>query len=355
MKRICFILYFSTAACSLLLNSGCQEQSKTSKGLKVEHIESKTVETPKTSKPQPSIKFENTLLDLGQIGPGTQAKGEFKFTNIGNYTLEISNVSQCCGVVTRLDKIKYEPGESGTLKIEYRATGQAGTIRRQPIVQSNDPIQPNVALTVKVEIVQKVTWKPDKLKLVLDEENAKCPKLTINSIDNQPFSIIGLKSTADCITADFDPSIKATKFVLDLKVDLEKLAENTKGSINITLTHPECKLANVLFDVMPKFTLNPSLMIVFRAKALQPITRQVRIFNNYNEDFEIESISSQQNYIKVLNQTKIKDGYQFDIEIIPPPDEGKQKFTDVLSIDIKDGDKLTVPCNGYYLQTKTKL
>jgi hypothetical protein len=166
---------------------------------------------------------------------------------------------------------------------------------------------------------------------------------------------MGLKSTGDCITADFDPSLKATQFFLDLKVDMEKLVKNTKGSINIMLSHPECKAANVLFDVLPKFTVSPSMMIVFRAKPQEPITRQVRVLNNYNEDFEIESISSQNNSIKVLNQSKINNGYTLDIEIMPPPDNGKQRFTDTLSINFKDGESLTIPCNGYYLHTNPKL
>ncbi len=378
------------ATCALLLTSGCQKQADTSKEFKIEQAApekgsapdaknnididsfragvSQPTETaanipeknkpavyvPQTDKPQPAIKFETDLLDLGQIGPGAQTTGEFKFTNIGDDTLEIKNVTQCCGVVTQLDKDTYEPGESGILKIQYHAPGQPGVIRRQPIVQSNDPAQPNVALTVKVEIVQKVTCEPERITLFLDEENASCPKLKINSIDGQPFSIVNLKSTADCITADFDPSLEANQFVLELKVDMEKLTDNTKGSINIMLSHPECKTANVLFDVVPRFKVSPSMMIVFRAKPQEPITRQVSVLNNYKEDFEIESISSQENTIKLLNQSKIRNGYTLDIEITPPPDNGKQRFTDTLSINIKDGASITIPCNGYYLQASPK-
>ena len=344
----------------MLLNSGCQKQVETSKEFKVESVadanqqKNTEIDLAKTGNHQPKIKFEKELLDLGQVGPGTETEGEFKFTNIGDAPLEIKNISQCCGVVTQLDKNTYEPGESGIIKVQYHATTQQGIIRRQPIVESNDPVQPNVALIVKVEIVQKVTCEPERIKLFLDEENASCPKLTIKSIDDQPFSIMGLKSTADCITADFDPSLKATQFVLDLKVDMEKLGDNTKGSINLILSHPECKLVSVLFDVLPKFSVSPSMMIVFRAEPQEPITRQVRVFNNYEKDFEIESISSKENTIKLLGQSKISNGYELNIEIMPPAKNGKQRFTDTLTIKIKDGESLTIPCNGYYLQANTK-
>ena len=63
---------------------------------------------------------------------------------------------------------------------------------------------------------------------MLDKDNAGCPKLALRSLDGQPFSIIAIRSPADCITATFDPDVKATEFVLEPKVHTEKL-KNLKG------------------------------------------------------------------------------------------------------------------------------
>ncbi len=209
--------------------------------------------------PKPRIVFENKIIDFGKIGPQVKVTGEFKFRNTGNAVLEISKISQCCGIVTTLEneKSKYEPGEKGVIKVSYTSIPITGKIVRHPIVYSNDPVDSNAVLTVSVEIVNKVTAKPDTLNLFLDEENAKCPKLTLTSIDNQSFSIRGIKSTGDCITATFDPNMKAASFVLDLKVDMKKLEQNMKGDLDIIITHPEMNLITLHYDVLSKYSVVP--------------------------------------------------------------------------------------------------
>ena len=178
----------------------------------------------------------------------------------------------------------------------------------------------------------------------------------ISSVDNRPFSITGFKSTADCITADYDPSAEATKFVLEPKVDIEKIEKSPKGRINITLSHPHGNSAVILFSVLPKYTVNPPLFIIFNAEPEKPIVRTISVLNNYEKDFEIESLSSKSNVVamKILEKKKIRYGYQLDVEITPPAAEGKTRFTDLFSVSIKGGEKLPIRCNGYYKKTKAE-
>jgi hypothetical protein len=142
--------------------------------------------------------------------------------------------------------------------------------------------------------------------------------------------------------------VKATKFVLAPKVDMEKLENNLKGRINISLTHPQCDSLTILYDVLPKFTVNPPLIIIFNAEPQKPVIRKIWVLNNYSIDFEVESVSSKDNTIKVRNQEKIRNGYQLEVEITPPAAEGATQFTDVLSINIKGEDKLEITCRGFY-------
>ncbi len=304
--------------------------------------------------PKPRIVFESKLLDFGKIGPETKPGGEFKFTNTGNAVLEITRVSQCCGIVTSLEneKSKYEPGEKGVIKVTYNAATRTGMISRQPIVYSNDPIEPNLVLTVTAEIVNKVTAQPDSLKLFLDEENAKCPKLTISSIDKQPFSITGIQSTGNCITAEYDPNKSASEFVIDFKVDVAKLQQNIKGNVDVVITHPEMSLITIPFDVLSRFTVTPSLIIALNANPGEPVVRKIWVYNNYNQKFDIESVSSKNNYFTVLSEGRVNDGYQFEVQLIPPPAEGKSHFADELYIQVKGGERLKIDCNGYYTPPK---
>ncbi len=343
--------------CVLLLQLGCQEQAKLAEKSTIAPetavVGSPAKDETALDKPVPKITFEKTIYDFGEVGTGAKKRvAEFKFTNTGDGLLEITEVERCCGVVTRLDKTDYAPGESGVLKVEYQSSPKAGLDRKIVYVKSNDKTSPRIALTIKVRIVSKVSYSPKRLRLFLEEGNAGCPKIVLSSLDNQPFAITKFKSTGDCITADIDSSVEATKFILEPSVDMEKLNNNLKGSINISLTHPEEKVARIFFDVLPKFSISPPLIITFGAEPQKPIVRKVTVLNNYGGDFEIESASSKDDTIKVLSQKKIRNGYQFEVEIMPPPAEGKTQFVDVFFVKIKGGNGLGIVCRGFYARKK---
>jgi len=354
MKRNYLIsaLVFSSV---LLFQLGCQEQAKLAKkpttALETAVVGSPQKDEAALAKPAPKITFEKTVHDFGQIGLTSKKRvAEFKFTNTGDALLEITEVEKCCNVVTRLDKTEYAPGESGVLKIEYRSPPKAGSDRKTVYVKSNDKTSPRIALALKAKIASKVSVAPKRLRLFLEEENAGCPKIVLSSLDNQPFAITKFKSTGGCITADVDGSVEATKFVLVPGVDMEKLNNNLKGYITISLTHPEEKEAKIPFDVLPKFRISPPLIIAFNVEPQKPILRKITVLNNYGGDFEIESASSKDNTVKVLSQKKIRSGYQFEVEITPPPAEGKMQFVDVFFVKIKGGNGLGIVCRGFYVR-----
>jgi hypothetical protein len=330
--------------CGLVLFSqiGCQEQAML------------------TEKTPPEIKFKELVYDFGEVGPSAKQKGHFEFTNAGEGLLKITKVKRCCGVVATLDKMEYAPGESGIINVEWNSGPLESTMRKNIVAYSNDPNNPAVNLTITAKVVLKVAWEPKRLKLFLDEENAGCPEITVSSIDDRSFSITEFKSTGDCITVDFDPTIEAAKFVLEPKIDTEKLKENLKGRIYISMNHPQGKNATIVYSVVPKYTVNPPLLIIFDAVPNKPIVRKISVLNNYEKDFEIESLTSKNNIvgIEVLDQKKISNenqlGYQLDVAITPPADEGKAKFTDQLSLNIKDDEELSIRCNGYYTKRKAE-
>jgi len=354
MKRnyLVLTLVFSSV---LLLQLGCQEQVKVAEkptpAVPKEAVIGSTQKVkavPRPDKSSPKITFEKLVYDFGQIGPSKKNYGEFRFTNTGDGLLKIKDVERCCGVVTKLEKNEYAPGESGVLKVEYVSIRSPGMDSKKLYVNSNDQATPKVALTLKANIIQKVLWQPKSLKLLLSEENAGCSEIILNSVDNRPFSITAFKSTFDCITADVDPSVEATKFILKPKVDMDKLRKTMRGNVYIGVSHPDCDGAAIGFDVLSRFTIKPPLLIVFYLDSQKSIKRYVWILNNYREDFEIESTSSKEGFIKLVSQKKIRTSYQLGLEITPPAVKDKEKFMDEFFINIKDGEKLRIVCQGIY-------
>jgi hypothetical protein len=311
---------------------------------------------PQPSKPGPHITFEKTTHDFGDVGPGTKNVCEFTFKNDGDSLLKIGKISKTCGCTAfSLAKKQYAPGESGTIKVEYSASRSAGKVTRRLYVPSNDQKKPRVALVVKAAVALKVRHQPKKLNLVLKEENAGCPKITLTSVDGQPFAVKSFTTPRNSITAAFDPETKAKKIVLEPKVDIEKLKKSTRGFIRISLTHPQCRTVTVPFKALPRFKLQPPAITIRNVEPEKLVERELWILNNYDEDFDVESASSQKSIVKVSSREKLDKRYKLKLEIMPPARNDKQAmFTDVLHVRIKGGEKLSVTCRGMYATKKQK-
>ena len=358
MRRNWLIICILITGYIFFILSGCDEQNQNeqnqmdngskqiSEPIQVQNPDLNT--TTQTNNLKPEIKFETTDVNFGEVGPGSVSMAELKFENIGEGTLIIEEITQCCGIHATTDKDLYEPGESGVFKIEYHDKGQIGHVLREPVIHCNDPNNKQITFSVEAECIQIVVWEPEKIKLYLNEENAACPKLTIKSLDEQPFSIKSIKSTGDCITADYDYLVKQNEYVLDLKVDMEKLTENTAGEITIDMTHPQGQIATVNFNVVPKYGISPKQLILFNLSENKQKHEKITILNNYDEKLEIKSTSSKENHIKMLDYKETGGGFEMNIEITPVKTDGELRFEDIFSITFENGDQLDLPCWGYF-------
>lgn len=363
MKPNRLILVIVILTCFLLLQTGCEEdtmapQQQLSSDFFRQFNQIRqpgrpavtTRTAPRTRRATPKIEFEKVVHDFGNIGPQTNNLCEFRFTNTGNSTLKIGDIVPNCGCTPfELAKKEYAPGESGTLKVNYFSDTQRGQTTKQLAIHTNDRTRPEITLAVKASIVMMVDHEPKTLSLSLKKENAGCPQITITSTDNQPFSIKSFKSTANSITADFNPSEMATKFVIQPKVDMAKLEKTLNGRIEIGLTHPECETISVGINTLPIFRIAPKSIIVRSMASQQPIVKKIRILSNYDEDFELESAWSSSGAVKVISNAIVRNGYELELEITPPASQNKKRiFTERFFVKTKGGRQLEIPCNVFY-------
>jgi hypothetical protein len=354
MKPNQLILTVLVVVCVLLLQAGCEEEAMAPRELNSDWFQQQTqmavTRTPSFAKSSSRITFEKVTHNFGDVSPGTSHLCEFRFTNTGEGVLKIEQVDKTCGCTPfSLNKTEYAPGESGTLRVRYYAELEQGGTTKQLFVHSNDRQNPKVALAIKARVAAKVKSEPSTLSLSLKHQNAGCPQITLTSLDNRPFSIRSFKSTANCVTANFNPSAKATRFVLQPKVDMAKLEKTLNGRIEIGLTHPECKTLTIDLNALPRFSVTPRPIVVHSAQAKRSVTRKVRIQNNYKDDFELESVYSKKGTVKVLSNRRLIDGYELDLSITPPDTLNKTGvFTDVVYVKVKGGRSLEIPCSGFY-------
>jgi hypothetical protein len=350
-KRL--ILTIIVAGCALLVNAGCQEETATQQRLDPRWFDrfpapeqQQTMHpaiSPDVKQAPPKITFDKVVHDFGDVGPLTERFCEFKFTNTGDGTLKIGQIDKTCGCTPfLLEKTEYAPGESGSLKVMYYAETQLGQTTKNLTIHSNDQENPQVTLAVKAKVMSKVDYEPKALSLVLNKENAGCPNITLESTDGQPFSISYLRSTDDFVTADFDPSVRQMKFVIEPKVDMARLGKTMRGNIEIGLTHPECKTVRVRLNTLPKFKV--ARIIARATEGQKSVSKTVRIISNYADNFAIASATSERGTIRVVDTQAINKGYELDVEITPPAKARARVVADRLIVKTTNGEQLEIPC-----------
>ncbi|MFC1676334.1 DUF1573 domain-containing protein [Planctomycetota bacterium] len=360
MRRIYFVLIAVICCTIYVLLPGCQEQTPqptVEKKLEPQpkQIVSETTPNQQTIENGPKLTFEKVVHNFGDITPKSRNKCKFKFTNTGKSALKIGKIKAACGcTVPKMNKKVYAPGESGFINITYKAGSSPAKASKNLTVPSNDPENSKIALTIKANIVSKIAYLPKKLNLKLNKENAGCPDITITSLDGQEFSITSFKSKPDCITAEFDPNSKSTKFILKPNVDIDELNQRLRGNIAITLTHPQAKKINIPFITTARFKGDPSRIYIRSAEPLNSVTKTLWMLSNYDEDFDIAQTSSAKGMIKVLNMEKVGNRYKFELEITPPEKTNRRYFTDTFEVTTTKGDKLRVNCQGFYPRKNKK-
>jgi hypothetical protein len=102
----------------------------------------------------PEIKFDKMVHDYGTITQGGDGSCVFKFKNVGNEVLIISDVRKSCGCTTPTwSKEPILPGQSGEIKVGYNTTN-IGQFSKTITVISN-AVSATVTLTIKGTVVAK--------------------------------------------------------------------------------------------------------------------------------------------------------------------------------------------------------
>jgi hypothetical protein len=102
----------------------------------------------------PIFKLASNEVNFGKVKQGDVADVEFTFTNDGKRDLIIRHVKAGCGcTVATPSQSVIKPGESGTIKAQFRSAGYKGNVFKNVFVYTNDPQNSNVMLMIKGEVM----------------------------------------------------------------------------------------------------------------------------------------------------------------------------------------------------------
>lgn len=99
---------------------------------------------------EPAIAFEETVYDFGEVYEDEKITHTYVFTNNGSGALQILNTKTSCGCTAAIGtKDLIPPGGSSQIEVTYSVGKGKGEKSRTVTVSSNDPVNPQVQLTIK--------------------------------------------------------------------------------------------------------------------------------------------------------------------------------------------------------------
>jgi len=116
-------------------------------------IKANVVLPNKNNTASPVIYFPEVQHNFGKTTEGKVLEHSFIFRNTGGSTLSIKEIKTSCGCTAALvSKENLQPGEEGSIKVEFDTSNRVGKMSKTITVLSNDPLAPNKVLTIYAEV-----------------------------------------------------------------------------------------------------------------------------------------------------------------------------------------------------------
>jgi hypothetical protein len=246
-----FALRFAVALGSILIAQGQTAASPAAGAVTPSNI------------PVPRIVFASTDVEFGRALSGTVLRHEFRFTNTGSATLEITAVRPGCGCTTAGDfDRKVEPGKTSIIPLRLNTAGFSGEITKRATIVSNDPEQPTVGLELKAEVWKPVDIRPSTAVFTLSPDNqtnqTKVLKL-VNQLEN-PITLVGIENTNASFKAELKVIRPGQEFELHITTVTPFASGSTRGVITLKTSSAEAPEIRVTAQatVLPAVTVSPA-------------------------------------------------------------------------------------------------
>jgi hypothetical protein len=119
-----------------------------------------TTEAPATEGNFGAFQFESLEHDFGTIKEGEIVKHLYKFKNVGNAPLIVSDVKPQCGcTATNWTKDPVQPGGQGEIEVQFDSNGRAGQNSKSTTVTANTK-EGTAMLYFKVNVAGKPAGGP---------------------------------------------------------------------------------------------------------------------------------------------------------------------------------------------------
>ncbi len=166
-----------------------------------------------------TLNFENDKIVYSATLDETEYTATFPFTNKGDTSIEILDVSSSCGCTTALpSKRVFAPGESGEISATFDYGGREGKQRKTIRVETNQAENERIFLTLEIDIPTVMSVSPSVVMWNRNTENEFASKeVTIESHMEGALGIAEIVSSSDAFSHEVRVLEPGKKFAVAIK------------------------------------------------------------------------------------------------------------------------------------------
>lgn len=312
---------------------------------------------------QPRAVVAAPVQDFGKVSQGQQLSHDFEIRNEGTAPLELNRVEPACGcTVAKFDRI-IPPGGTGKVHADIDTATLAGSVSRGITVYTNDPANPQLTLTFKVDATPKLNVHPGyaRYQVVVGEEAPGILRQTIYAVDGSEFEVTGVDSPWPHLTtrhwrAKEDERIehekaKGSQWVVEMNFDYNEAPVGPLAQeLVIHTNHPTAKRIVVPISgfVRPTMWATPNEIQIGEISIDSPRRMSVVVQNFLADPVAITGVSSPWGEAVTTEVIPIEEGRRYSVQITMTPEMPKGPFAGKLEIATDSPKKpvLEVPIRG---------
>jgi hypothetical protein len=208
---------------------------------------------PLPETPGPRIRFASQVYDFGKANGDSLVDCVFVFTNAGNQVLEITSVSPGCSCMKAGEwSRKVEPGQTGTIPVQYDSHHYTGYFAKSVFVTCNDANQPQVTLEIKGTVWRPIEITPPSAVLNLSAESpSNAAAVRIISHLDEPLILSDLTATlsASAFAVELQTNQPGKEFQVNVKTLPPWPTSSQQGQITLKSSATNMPLIGIPFRI----------------------------------------------------------------------------------------------------------
>lgn len=253
---------------------------------------------------KPKLVIDKIQHDFGRIMDTASVFIDIPFKNTGTGTLEIIDTHATCGcTIGRLEQTSYAPGQAGMFKIEFKPQGKNGPQLQRITIRSNDPVQPELSVSITAEVEPVVMIEPKLLQFgeVKKGEERTANVKVIGRTDDFA-ATFGTVSNDDALSLEVlstrEVELNGKKMrETELKVTLKNKAPvgRLQQSASIRTNDPRMPAVTVqiMGEVVGDLEAGPARLALGVLQSQGPIKTELKVTSRAGTSFKIAEVSNQ--------------------------------------------------------------